>query len=318
MSAINGYTKEMHVRIQQNEAEDYTGLYMYAPATSYSYKSVGKTDVDMYTAQGNTFAVAYIELDSKYISLSRNVFTMSDFFALFGGMKEMLLWIGGSIVCLFQNNLYIGSLISRLYMVDHSVEQREKLTEKLDPKMNRKKKKKIEEEKFSNRSISAMNSEVSFAGSAANIEVGNDKKQNEIKEALKDRIANFKQFKLRVVDAFYMGFGLARICAKRSKAAITFKNFTEGGDKIIKELDIITLIENLRKTTVLTKAMMNKRQRLLCKYQKINILGIPEEEPEKTELKKPKNKSAVVPTIECKSDPDCECQKCIEQMLDDF
>ena len=59
----------------------------------------------------------YIVLDSKYNTINRTVYSMTDMFGQIGGMDSILVSAGSILVGIFSSKIFMSSLISTFYYV---------------------------------------------------------------------------------------------------------------------------------------------------------------------------------------------------------
>jgi len=55
------------------------------------------------------------------------------------------------------------------------------------------------------------------------------------------------------------------LCVRRAKEKKEH-HFNKGKDKLLQELDVITLLKSMRKTKLLTQALLNQRQKMLLNF----------------------------------------------------
>ena len=69
------------------------------------------------TSDTNTVLNFRIELDSKYQTIDRKVYSLGDMFGQIGGMDSILVSIGSLFMALFSPKIYAASLLSTFYQV---------------------------------------------------------------------------------------------------------------------------------------------------------------------------------------------------------
>ena len=95
---------------------DVTNYLPFATSTIYSFFSIGDNTRDIaYDADSDKVFEATFELDNKYQTIDRKVFTLSDLFGNIGGMDSILCIAAAIFVKIFSTKIYTTSLISNFY-----------------------------------------------------------------------------------------------------------------------------------------------------------------------------------------------------------
>ena len=107
------------LRSENNEVTDQKSPFFYVPADAYSFFSVGEVvqDMSIQTSDSNVVFNFRIELDSKYQTIDRKVYSLGDMFGQIGGMDSILVSIGSLFMALFSPKIYAASLLSTFYQV---------------------------------------------------------------------------------------------------------------------------------------------------------------------------------------------------------
>lgn len=156
----------------------------------------------MFVPSDDVFYTAYFQLDSKSVQNERKVYSLGDLMSQLGGMKEMLFMIGSLIVGFFQNKLYIGSLMNKLYLVhdEQNTPKAQNGTSQVQPVQvfnNEEVKSKRDEHVYSKHNHT-MEKQVTIE------EPLTFRRTNDVKESIKEKIKGFKHFKMKVIDMVYM------------------------------------------------------------------------------------------------------------------
>ena len=116
---LNGYTKNVNLRVRRNDVSDQKSPYFIDPSDSYSFFSVGDVsqDTSAFSYEPDLVLRINIILDSKYNVIDRKVYSLGDMFGQIGGMDSIMINIGSIIVGIFSSKIFIASLLSTFYHV---------------------------------------------------------------------------------------------------------------------------------------------------------------------------------------------------------
>ena len=107
------------LKLENNDVTDQNSPFFYVPSNAYSFFSVGEVvqDMSMQTSDSNVVFKFIIDLDSKYQTIDRKVYSLGDMFGQIGGMDSILVSIGSLFMALFSQKIYAASLLSTFYQV---------------------------------------------------------------------------------------------------------------------------------------------------------------------------------------------------------
>ena len=113
------WPKNVDLRIRRNDVNDQKSPMFYVPADSYSFFSIGDIFQDISTLSDEPYTVLKVKfiLDSKYQTISRQVYSLGDMFGQVGGMDSILLNIGSFIVGIFSSKIYMTSLLTYFLII---------------------------------------------------------------------------------------------------------------------------------------------------------------------------------------------------------
>ena len=114
---IPSFKKYIRFSLQNNELVDNKNQFPFTSSSKYSFFSIGEVKSDYYVSNEDIIFDMEIFLDSKYQSIKRNVFTLSDMFGMIGGMDSILCILAAFFVKIFSSKIYMLSLISSFYNV---------------------------------------------------------------------------------------------------------------------------------------------------------------------------------------------------------
>ena len=115
-SLIPDYNRVVNIKIRRNIVTDVSSYLPFASSTEYSFFSIGDSTRDIATdTDADKVFEATFELDNKYQTIDRKVFTLSDLFGNIGGMDSILWIIAFIFVRIFSSKIYVTSLISNFY-----------------------------------------------------------------------------------------------------------------------------------------------------------------------------------------------------------
>ena len=115
-SLIPGYNRLVNIKIRRNIVTDVANYLPFAASTIYSFFSIGDNTRDVaYDTDSDKVFEATFELDNKYQTIDRKVFTLSDLFGNIGGMDSILCIAAAIFVKIFSSKIYTTSLISNFY-----------------------------------------------------------------------------------------------------------------------------------------------------------------------------------------------------------
>ena len=291
-SLIPDYNRVVNIKIRRNTVTDVSSYLPFASSTEYSFFSIGDSTRDIATdTDTDKVFEATFELDNKYQTIDRKVFTLSDLFGNIGGMDSILWIIAFIFVRIFSSKIYVTSLISNFYdtVTNNKYSPAENnhkmpVEEFKQPNQIKKQKKKLFDEESSD--ISKDDSKIwsVFDGIPIDNFKENIVKQDSGKWAFKDKILSiissrrryvFKWGNVLLMVFWYPWFSL--LWRQKSKISQNFKTFKSGEQKIKKELDIKNILNSIRNANSLVNVVLNKRQKFLLQYQQQSVI-YPEDE----------------------------------------
>ncbi|CAI2374751.1 unnamed protein product [Moneuplotes crassus] len=261
-----GFTQNVYVKIQKNEAEIQDDYFAFAPGGDVTefigFESVENNMFSERSPANNLLNVLFIK-DSASISYERTVFTVLEAFGNIGGLIEIL-YVGGSLVVnLFANTQYFYSVFGHMYQVeeptkDYQVERSPSHNSKTPRYINYEDRKSLEEsDTFSN----------------------NPKRElaRQAQQAMKRR----SRYTWKAIDLLYNVSGFLqcvfKCCInKKNKMNINqrLKYYRKGKKKYAHEFDAIKFSKNMRILDTLVNSLLDDNQTFMAVNQKLNVLTI--------------------------------------------
>jgi hypothetical protein len=271
---VPGFLVEKHIRIRANTVIDYTNFwYEFAPK-EYTYYSVGSVqDRFQPETNGEVFRVV-LKMDYSYTYIERKIYTVYDMLGQVGGFMGLVISVAAVIVGIFSDKIYTMTLLSYFYKAENEPYDDEKTAKnnqvqdyslhlprnetikRIVPEYS---KEKDEEQKDANKRTIVRSLDI----------LGPDE---DVMAKVKAKLLSRHWYKFEWKNLWYLVFGCPKIrCIKRkTKLNQHFEDYGKGADKIGKELDIISILDSVRKANALSMLLLSKHQRILADHQTIN------------------------------------------------
>ena len=114
-----GFRKKADIYVKNNQAnliDDFVQLGQSNNFTFYQVSSMRESvvveDTDLQIAS------AYIRFDSNYDAYSRRIYSIGDLLGQTGGMYSSVLLMGGLLVGIFSERLFVSSILRKIYQID--------------------------------------------------------------------------------------------------------------------------------------------------------------------------------------------------------
>ena len=117
-SLIPGIYHEKILKIQANEAEDWTSYIQSVFSENYQYLQAGDIKEDMRAQQGSGVFTINFELDQNYINIERRAYTFLDVLGQVGGFMGFLIPAFGFIIAILSDKVYWTTLLNTFYDIE--------------------------------------------------------------------------------------------------------------------------------------------------------------------------------------------------------
>mmetsp|Transcript_32349 Transcript_32349/g.28642 ORF Transcript_32349/g.28642 Transcript_32349/m.28642 type:complete len:321 (+) Transcript_32349:909-1871(+) len=244
-------------------------------------------------------------LDSESILIERKIYTVYNMIGQVGGFMGIVVSVAGILAGIFSNNVYIMTLLSYFYKVNTMKYTSKIILKKLLPKMFSRNENKdkfnftitkiLEESKneLPNKNIIRVFPKKKASPKDEFEDENYDwKSRNELFHRLKTKLLNREWYKFKWRNVMYTLLCCPRIRCKKRQTILNknFKDYTLGSDKLVKELDLISIIEALRKVNMMADIMFDQNQKILTQNQSVNFINREEEK----DLQNPKDEYLIL------------------------
>ena len=130
-SLLPGLFQEKILKIQANEAEDWTSYIQSLFSTNYEYLQAGHIKEDLRVQEEATVFSLNFELDENYINIERRAYTFLDVLGQVGGFMGFLIPTFGFVIAILSDKVYWTTLLHTFY--DIEILDETKPTRKVQP-----------------------------------------------------------------------------------------------------------------------------------------------------------------------------------------
>eukprot|EP00347_Sterkiella_histriomuscorum_P021629 403333316 len=292
-SFLPGYNKKTNVYFKRNKIElsdtYLSGILNDEGLSFYQIENFRET----LEQQSSTFELAqvYFRYDKQYDNNQRAIYGITDFFGDVGGFQSSLFFVGAILVSIFQERLFYASLIKRIYQLDksqkHQQKQDQSSLQHQDSNINDSNPFGLKASKTISIAVGPLVSQTSTEGK----EGSGPPDQLQKKQTMSERFQSIlkKQFtgnnadkvsdKLMLLASFisqnnYITNQISRKKRHYKNISKHKKHFLykKGENKVAGELDCISMIKMIRQMKLMTYILLSKKQKLLLKFQRKNVL----------------------------------------------
>ncbi|CAI2385568.1 unnamed protein product [Moneuplotes crassus] len=283
---IPNFRKKTDIFLRKNEAsfeDNYVQLGF--PQEAEFYQVAETTDrLESESTEGDMLSI-YLRIDKITDIYERQIYSIGELLGQTGGFYGALIGFGSLFLTIFSERLFVSSVLRKIYQID-SWQEKEMLDKKLRDQHWKEYKNQSIQYKSDGRKVKIPNTESEKFHSQTFGDIkrldyfkkypGQDQFQNDILQKCEQSMRERKVFKYGYKDILHYLLCCAFCRRKRSmRLKPGFREhlyFEIGQEKLLDELDCITIIKAVRQLKLLTAVLLNKRQKFLMKFQRNNVI----------------------------------------------
>ncbi|CAI2358867.1 unnamed protein product [Moneuplotes crassus] len=275
-----GIRKKTDVFIRKNEAsfeDNYVQLGF--PQEKEFYQVAESTDrFESESSQGDILSI-YFRFDKTSDIYERKIYSLGELIGQAGGFYTLLSLVGSILLFIFSERLFVSSILAKIYQIDKWQEQ-ERLDKNLALKNQREISKKNLEYKEDGRRIKQpfTKSEKFHSQTTDCLKHidSNDVLDISLLPKMEKSMRERRVFKYGYIDILHYLFCCVVCRRKRSmRLKPRFRDhlyYEIGEEKLLDELDCVTIIKAVRQLKILTHVLFDKKQKFLMKFQRNNVI----------------------------------------------
>ncbi|CAI2384546.1 unnamed protein product [Moneuplotes crassus] len=275
---IPGFSLNIGVRLQKNEAEIQDDYFAFAPGGNNKEFIGFDTVMERMAMEGNPdeslLAIIFTK-DPSSKSYDRSVFTVLEAFGNIGGLLEIFSIAGGLIVGLFAERLFFYTIFSKMYLLEESEKPSQDGRIPTSKVMNARENKDSSE-------ASLKDIEYSHRQCERNVSFDENCKE-ELSEKARQSIQRRFNYDWRFTDLFYNACGYFKFmfhCCVNKKNNINVKRrleyYSKGQDKYAHEFDAVRFCKSMRNLQALVRSLLDDSEKYIIKHQRSNVLTFDE------------------------------------------
>ncbi|CAI2359482.1 unnamed protein product [Moneuplotes crassus] len=283
---VPDFRKKTDIFLRKNEASFEDNYVQLGFPKEEEFYQVAETNdrFESESSKGDMLSI-YLRIDKITDTYERQIYSIGELLGQAGGFYGALVGIGSVFLFIFSERLFVSSVLRKIYQID-SWQEKEKLDKKLRERHRKEYKNQFIQYKPDGRKVKVPYTQSEkFHHQAfedikrmnyleANSE-GNQFKEN-VLERCEQSMRERKVFKYGYKDILHYLFCCAFCRRKRSmRLKPGFREhlyFEIGQEKLLDELDCVTIIKAVRQLKLLTAVLLNKRQKFLMKFQRNNVI----------------------------------------------
>jgi hypothetical protein len=255
---MQGHQIHKILKLQINEAQDYTSILFPSDKKDYTYYSIDRV-LDRTEAESEGIVMRiFLELDYKYQYTERKVYNFYDMLGQVGGVMGIIIPVGALVANIFTSTIYKMTLLSFLYRVENKQDA-------LQDKKNY-------WNKVSSSSVVREESKISQNHDSymKNIADGNEG-EDMLYQRIWDTINQQERYKFKWKNLWYTVFCCPKFKCRKKKSALgwSYEQFSDGETLLNKELGLLNILDSARKTNILCKNILKRHDQLLLSLQRI-------------------------------------------------
>ncbi|CAI2359077.1 unnamed protein product [Moneuplotes crassus] len=275
-----GIRKKTDVFVRKNDAsfeDNYVQLGF--PEEKEFYQVVDSSDrFEAESSSGDLLSI-YFRFDKTSDIYERKIYSLGELIGQAGGFYTVLALFGSILLFIFSERLFVSSILSRIYQIDRWQEH-----ERLDKNLRSKNQKEISKKNIQyredGRSIKQPLTESEKFHSKTSGDLKHINSNNVLVPSLLPNLEKSMRerrvFKYGYTDILHYLFCCV-VCRRKRTMRLKprFRDhlyYEIGEEKLLDELDCVTIIKAVRQLKILTQVLFDKKQKFLMKFQRNNVI----------------------------------------------
>eukprot|EP00347_Sterkiella_histriomuscorum_P023442 403334623 len=233
-------------------------------------------------ADDNTMAALFIRMDKAFDIYERKIYGVSDLLGDIGGFKESLIMIGLFCVGFFQDRLLNSALLKHVYQSEHKEEKGNSRENDYDSDKKHGKTSDLDETKlgYKQKKIAFKIRKIQerFHCEKKGKKFDNEHIRFNEKEQMGLMKEIYRRFRFNYTLKDMLQYLYKCGCCRSHKKLLFNPKlkkhalFEKGTEKLMHELDCVTLLKSIRQLKLFTQVFLSQNQKLLMKFQKKNVI----------------------------------------------
>ncbi|CAI2387803.1 unnamed protein product [Moneuplotes crassus] len=278
--------KKTDIFIRKNEAtfqDDYIQL-GFPDEREFYQVATSQDRFEAESSKGDVLSI-YWRFDKTSDVYERRIYSIGDLLGQAGGFYGSFIGIGSIFLFIFSERLFVASILRKIYQIDTWQER-----ERLDPTLRKnhknyhKNRQAIYHTDGRKKKEPYTESEKFHVETLRDIKNFNDLKEDQRSKSNKTDILDKCEESMRERRVLRYGYSdilhyiFCCVICRRKKSMRLLPRFREhlyyeiGQEKLLEELDCVTIIKSVRQLKLLTLVLLTKSQKFMMKFQRNNVI----------------------------------------------